>query len=113
MAADNFGSGIIWTSATGSEEVSVSHKVTETEVGDFYIEVRIKKEVLRLEIAMNNFLEMAVFDAGNNLMEEIPGFVGRKTALRYNVVKSSPPDTYSLTRNISVGVSMTSYRRMM
>lgn len=91
MPANDFWSGIIRTSAAGSEKVPVSHEVAETEIGNFDIEIGIQQEVLRLEIAMNDFLKMAIFDTGYNLMEEIPRFVGGKAAFGNNVVEEFSP----------------------
>lgn len=36
---------------------------------------------------MNNFLKVAVFDTGNDLMEEVTCFVGGETAFGYDVVE--------------------------
>lgn len=49
-----------------------SHKLTE--IGDFHVVFLVKKEVLGLEIPVNDHVAMAVVDTRDDLLEEAASF---------------------------------------
>lgn len=60
---NDLGRSVVRAPATRFEEVAVFDLTRETEVGNFDVEVVVKKDVFRLEVPVDNLEFVAVFDA--------------------------------------------------
>ena len=81
------GSSVIGRAAAGSQELSVCHHVGQPEIRDLDIEVLIQQQILRLKIPVNDVVTVAIFHAGDDLLEEPPGVVLLQLAVLNDVVE--------------------------
>ena len=54
-----------------TRSISTSHGASETEIGNLQLEVFVKQQVLRLEVAVSHSIAMAVVKALKSLFEVI------------------------------------------
>jgi hypothetical protein len=79
--SNNLGSGIIGAATACLEKIPVLDFIGEAKIGDFNIEIIIKKHILRFKIAMDDLEAMRVLDARNQLLEEATGLMFGHTTI--------------------------------
>lgn len=60
-------SSIIRTTAVRFKKMTITCDIAKSKVGNLYVAFGIQKKVLRLQISMNHLVEVAKFNAWNNL----------------------------------------------
>mmetsp|Transcript_26940 Transcript_26940/g.75743 ORF Transcript_26940/g.75743 Transcript_26940/m.75743 type:complete len:310 (-) Transcript_26940:208-1137(-) len=87
MPADDLGRSIVGRPAGCPQKVPVPHQVGKAKVGNFDVQIGIQQEILRLQVAMGNLLEVAVLDSRNDLVEEVAGLVSRQASFGHDVIE--------------------------
>ena len=65
----------------------VAHDVAQTKIGNLHVGLGVQEQVLGLEIPVHHHVAVAVLHAGDDLLEEVPGFVFAQAAFLDDVVE--------------------------
>jgi len=69
MPGNHFRSGVTRATTCCLKKLSACACVTQAEIDNFYVEIRIKKEVFRLEISMGDIKRVDILNTGDYLLE--------------------------------------------
>lgn len=69
LPSENLRRGVGRAAAPRAQSLPRGESVTETEVGDLHVHLRVQQQVLRFQIAMRHTCHMAVLDRGEYLSE--------------------------------------------
>ena len=81
---------VVWRATAGSEKLSVSHHVGQTEVSNLDIERLVQQQVLWLEVPVDDIVAVTVVNTRDDLLEEPPGVLLLQLPVLHNVVKQFP-----------------------
>jgi hypothetical protein len=75
---DHFRRGVVGRAARRAQEFAVQEDIGEAKVSHLEVIVAVQQQVLGLEIAVHDTVEVAVLDASDELLEDSPCFVRRE-----------------------------------
>ena len=78
---------VVWRATAGSEKLSVSHHVGQTEVSNLDIERLVQQQILGLQVPVDDIVSVTVVNTGDDLLEEPPSVLLLQLTMFHNVVK--------------------------
>ena len=56
LSRHHLGGSVVWAATRGTQELSVCHEVAQSKVGNLDVVLSIEKQVLRLQVSVDNFV---------------------------------------------------------
>lgn len=85
--SNNFGTGVMRTTAAGFKELATSFESSHAEVRDFDVLFTVKQQIFGFEISVTNVEPMAVIDSRYDLLKVVQRFIGMQSTTLNEVVK--------------------------